>query len=152
MYRRLAFAAAHTNSWSGIPLNPQKLHWHNHMVVNSVSCETGLKLQFNEKNLEQFRTLSDEICVSHGLDILKPYQKPKQKPMSAGEYRAAVRGGSYKFKLMNAIDHGKENILDKFKRLHCKKTGNSKQRKLISKGGIRQHRIPPEPSSTAQIG
>jgi len=63
-----------------------------------------LKLQFNEKNLEQLRTLSDEICVVHGLEVLPPYQKPKQKPMSAGEYRAAVRGGSYKFKLMNAID------------------------------------------------
>lgn len=80
-------------------------HWHSHLIVNSVSCETGLKLQFNEKNLEQLRTLSDEICASYGLDTLKPYQKPKQKPMSAGEYRAAVRGGSYKFKLMNAIDH-----------------------------------------------
>jgi len=79
-------------------------HWHNHLIVNSVSCETGLKLQFNEKNLEQLRTLSDEICAAHGLDTLKPYQKPKQKPMGAGEYRAAVRGGSYKFKLMNAID------------------------------------------------
>jgi hypothetical protein len=79
-------------------------HWHNQLVVNSVSCETGLKLQFNEKNLEQLRTLSDEICVAHGLEVLPPYQKPKQKPMSAGEYRAAVRGGSYKFKLINVID------------------------------------------------
>lgn len=79
-------------------------HWHNHLVVNSVSCETGLKLQFNEKNLEQLRTLSDEICAAHSLEVLPPYQKPKQRPMSAGEYRAAVRGGSYKFKLMNAID------------------------------------------------
>lgn len=26
-------------------------HWHNHLVVNSVSCETGKKLQFNEKDL-----------------------------------------------------------------------------------------------------
>lgn len=26
------------------------------------------------------------------------------KPMGAGEYRAAVRGNSYKFQLMNAID------------------------------------------------
>lgn len=79
-------------------------HWHNHLVVNSVSCDTGLKLQFNEKDLEQLRTLSDEICVAHGLEVLQPYQKPAMKPMSAGEYRAAVRGNSYKFKLMNAID------------------------------------------------
>ncbi|MGF7145047.1 hypothetical protein HNQ56_003483 [Anaerotaenia torta] len=79
-------------------------HWHNHLIVNSVSCETGLKLQFNEKDLEQLRTLSDEICSAHGLEILKPYQKPAMKPMGAGEYRSAVRGGSLKFQLMNAID------------------------------------------------
>ncbi|MEG2618114.1 MAG: relaxase/mobilization nuclease domain-containing protein, partial [Oscillospiraceae bacterium] len=79
-------------------------HWHNHLVVNSVSCDTGLKLQFNEKDLEQLRTLSDKICAAHGLEVLKPYQKPDMKPMGAGEYRAAVRGNSYKFQLMNAID------------------------------------------------
>lgn len=79
-------------------------HWHNHLVVNSVNCETGLKLQFNEQDLEQLRTLSDEICVAHGLEVLQPYQKPVLPPMSAGEYRAAVRGNSYKFQLMNAID------------------------------------------------
>lgn len=79
-------------------------HWHNHLVVNSVSCETGLKLQFNEKDLEQLRTLSDEICAAHGLEVLRPYQKPTLPPMDAGEYRAAVRGNSYKFQLMNAID------------------------------------------------
>jgi hypothetical protein len=79
-------------------------HWHNHLIVNSVSCETGLKLQFNEKDLEQLRTLSDEICAAHGLAILKPYQKPSMKPMNAGEYRSAIRGGSFKFQLMNAID------------------------------------------------
>lgn len=79
-------------------------HWHNHLVVNSVNCETGLKLQFNEKNLEQLRTLSDQICQVHGLEVLKPYRKPEHKPMLAGEYRAATRGGSFKFRLMAAID------------------------------------------------
>lgn len=79
-------------------------HWHNHLIVNSVSCETGLKLQFNEKDLEQLRTLSDEIGLAHGLEILKPYEKPAMKPMVAGEYRSAVRGGSFKFQMMNAID------------------------------------------------
>lgn len=28
-------------------------HWHNHFVVNSVNCETGLKIRINEKGLEQ---------------------------------------------------------------------------------------------------
>ena len=96
-------------------------HWHNHLVVNSVGCETGLKLQFNEKNLEQLRTLSDEICVAHGLEVLQPYQKPKQKPMSAGEYRAAVRGGSYKFKLINAIDQAMAQSRTREKFIACMK-------------------------------
>lgn len=79
-------------------------HWHNHLVVNSVSCETSLKLQFNEKSLEQLRTLSDQICQAHGLETLQPYRKPRQNTMGAGEYRAAARGGSFKFRLMSAID------------------------------------------------
>ncbi|BAK99156.1 hypothetical protein OBV_19580 [Oscillibacter valericigenes Sjm18-20] len=54
--------------------------------------------------MEQLRTLSDEICEAHGLEILKPYQKPAMKPMGAGEYRSAVRSGSFKSQLMNAID------------------------------------------------
>jgi len=54
--------------------------------------------------LIKLRALSDEICAAHGMEILKPYEKAKQKPISAREYRAAVRGNSWKFKLMAAID------------------------------------------------
>ena len=90
-----------------------------------------MKLQFNEKNLEQLRTLSDEICAAHGLDVLPPYQKPKQKPMGAGEYRAAVRGGSYKFKLMNAIDqamaqsHTREEFITRMEQMGYQVKWNS---------------------------
>lgn len=80
-------------------------HWHNHFVVNSVSCETGLKIQINEKGLEQLRRKSDEICQRFGLEVLKPYQKPKQKSLNQREYRAALRGNSKKLKLTNAIDY-----------------------------------------------
>jgi hypothetical protein len=79
-------------------------HWHNHLIVNSVNCETGLKLQFNEKNLKQLRTMSDQICMAHGLEILKPYEKPALQGVHTGEYRAAVSGNSWKFRLMSAID------------------------------------------------
>lgn len=57
-------------------------HWHNHFVVNSVNCETGYKIQINEKGLEQLRQRSDEICQKFGLQILQPYQKPKQRSMN----------------------------------------------------------------------
>ncbi len=80
-------------------------HWHNHFVVNSVSCETGLKIQINEKGLEELRHKSDEICQQFGSEILAPYQKPKQKSINQREYRTALRGNSKKLKLTNAIDY-----------------------------------------------
>lgn len=80
-------------------------HWHNHFVVNSVNCETGLKIQINEKGLEQLRQKSDKICQQFGLEILKPYEKPKQKAISQREYRNALRGESKKLKLANVIDY-----------------------------------------------
>ena len=79
-------------------------HWHSHLIVNSVSCETGLKIQIGEKELAELRNRSDEICKSFGMEILKPYQKPKQRAMNQREYRAALRGDSWKMKLVTAID------------------------------------------------
>ena len=80
-------------------------HWHNHFVVNSVNCETGYKIQINEKGLEKLRHKSDEICRRFGLEVLKPYEKPKQKSINQREYRTALRGESKKLKLTNAIDY-----------------------------------------------
>ena len=80
-------------------------HWHNHFVVNSVNCETGLKIQINEKGLEQLRQRSDELCQQFGLETLDPYVKPKQRAINQKEYRTALRGESKKLKLMSAIDY-----------------------------------------------
>jgi len=84
-------------------------HWHSHFIVNSVCAETGLKIQFNEKNLNELREHSDEICKAHGLEVLEPYEKTSTtKGMNTREYRAAVKGESWKFQLMNAIDSAME--------------------------------------------
>lgn len=98
-------------------------HWHNHFVVNSVNSETGLKIQINEKGLEELRRKSDEICKRHGLEVLAPYQKPKQRTMNGREYHAAIRGKSQKLKLMNAIDiavarsRSKKRFVEEMKKL-----------------------------------
>ena len=98
-------------------------HWHNHFVVNSVNCETGYKIQINEKGLEELRRKSDEICERYGLETLKPYEKPEQRSMNQKEYRAALRGESKKLKLANAIDYAvavsrtKQQFIDEMNKL-----------------------------------
>ena len=85
-------------------------HWHSHLVVNAVNTETGLKIQFNERSLNELRRRSDEICRAHGLETLKPYQKESPVAgMNTRKYRAAVQGESWKFKLMSAIDSAMEH-------------------------------------------
>ena len=98
-------------------------HWHNHFVVNSVNCETGYKIQIDEKGLEALRHKSDMICQQFGLEVLTPYQKPKQKSINQREYRTALRGNSKKLKLTNAIDYAvatsrsKKQFIEQMKKL-----------------------------------
>lgn len=78
---------------------------HNHFLVNSVSYNSGMKLHQCHDDLLLHRQVNDEICMAHGLTVLEPYSKgQKIKGMKPGEYRAAERGESWKFALMNAID------------------------------------------------
>ena len=78
-------------------------HIHSHFVINSVSFENGKKLCQNPNTLKSLRALSDEICGQHNLSTLEPYSKEGIK-ISTREYRTAVKGQSWKFKLMNDID------------------------------------------------
>lgn len=80
-------------------------HIHNHLIINSVSYENGLKLRQNPKSLEKLRGRSDEICRKFGKTTLPKYKKPDIKGLSTREYRVALRGESFKFQLMVAIDN-----------------------------------------------
>ena len=82
-----------------------RAHLHSHLVVNSVHPETGKKLHFTPKTLEQMRKVSDQICMKHGLSTLQPYQQDHQtKGLKAGEYRAAMRGESWKFQIITTVE------------------------------------------------
>lgn len=78
-------------------------HIHSHFVINSVSFENVKKLRQNPNTLNSLRALSNEICRHHNLSTLEPYRKDGIK-ISTREYRTAVKGQSWKFKLMNDID------------------------------------------------
>ncbi len=78
-------------------------HIHTHFVINSVNFENGYKLRQNPQSLIKLRALSDGICKAHGLTTLTRYAGGGSK-VSSREYRAAVKGESWKFRLMSTID------------------------------------------------
>jgi hypothetical protein len=98
-------------AWQGyevmVATHSDREHIHSHFVINSVGFEDGLKLRQSPNTLKALRRLSDEICGEHGLSVLKPYDKSGMK-MSTKEYRVAVRGQSWKFKLMADIETAME--------------------------------------------
>lgn len=50
-------------------------HVHNHLIVNSVNHETGLKLQMSKDDLESIKKTSDTICQERGLSITQKGQE-----------------------------------------------------------------------------
>ena len=79
-------------------------HLHSHFIINSVSFKTGKKLHQGPKTLLKLRAYSDQICQQYGLTTLEPYNSGKSKSLASREYRAAAKGQSWKFSLMNVID------------------------------------------------
>ena len=78
-------------------------HIHSHFVINSVGFESGMKLRQSPSTLRHLRKLSDEICIAHGLSVLDPYVGGGNR-MSTREYRARMKGESWKQKLADDID------------------------------------------------
>jgi len=78
-------------------------HIHSHFIINSVSFETGRKLHQAASAIQELRQKSDDLCLEYGLSVCKPKEQ-RTKPMTAGEYHTAVRGGSWKMRLINTID------------------------------------------------
>ncbi len=78
-------------------------HIHSHFIVNSVCFDSGRMLRQGPGTLARLRSISDELCETHGLSVL-PKQETKTQRLGAREYRSAAKGESWKFRLMNTID------------------------------------------------
>ena len=55
-------------------------HIHNHIVLNSVSFEDGLKYYDNHTNYAKMRHISDELCKEYGLSVIE--EKATKKKMN----------------------------------------------------------------------
>lgn len=89
-------------------------HIHNHLVMNSVSCENGRKLHQSEDDLLRHRQVNDKICAAHGLSVLDaPEKHTKKKRMKPGEYQAGLRADSWKLDLIQVINEALEYAVDR---------------------------------------
>lgn len=104
-------------AWQGhevlVTTHCDRNHIHTHFLINSVSFETGKKLRQNPNTLKSLRKLNDEICTKYDVTPLKPYTKTKEKRLSDGEYRMAMKGESWKFALMFTIDNAMKRVKTK---------------------------------------
>lgn len=95
-----------------------KEHIHNHLVVNSVSLETGLKYNASNKSLWDIKRESNKICERENLKVLDLKYKAKER-LTSGELRKEIRGEeTWKGELKECIRFTKEKTsnIDEFTR------------------------------------
>ncbi len=87
-------------------------HIHNHIVLNTVNFETGLKFHQSKLDLQKIKDLSNKICKEHGLTVTE--EKSKVSDIKINEYQARLKGISWKQLLTNDIDSIMEKSNNKY--------------------------------------
>jgi len=87
-------------------------HIHSHCVINSVNFETGKKLHMAKEQLQELMRRNDMICQKMGLPVFEPTAQ-QARSMSGAEYHTALKGQSWKLRLMNTIDECMKYAADK---------------------------------------
>ena len=87
-----------------VTTHTDKDHLHNHLIVNSVSFENGSKYRQSISELQEIKELSNRICEREGLHVMSKEKQTPGKALSMNEYQVAMKGQSWKSKLMDEID------------------------------------------------
>ena len=87
-------------------------HIHSHCVINSVNFETGKKLHMAKEQIQELMRRNDAICQEMGLPVFEPTAQ-QARGMSGAEYHTALKGQSWKLRLMNTIDACMKYAADK---------------------------------------
>ena len=87
-------------------------HIHSHCVINSVNFETGKKLHMAKEQIQELMRRNDAICQEMGLPVFEAARQ-QSRGMGGAEYHTALRGQSWKLRLMNTIDECMKYAADK---------------------------------------
>lgn len=87
-------------------------HIHSHCVINSVNFETGKKLHMAKEQIQELMRRNDAICQEMGLPVFEATTQ-QARGMGGAEYHTALKGQSWKLRLMNTIDECMKYAADK---------------------------------------
>lgn len=87
-------------------------HIHSHCVINSVNFETGKRLHMAKEQIQELMRRNDAICLEMDLPVFEPTAQ-QARGMSGAEYHTALKGQSWKLRLMNTIDACMKYAADK---------------------------------------
>ena len=87
-------------------------HIHSHCVINSVNFDTGKKLHMAKEQLQELMRRNDAICQEMDLPVFEPTAQ-QSRGMGGAEYHTALKGQSWKLRLMNTIDECMKYAADK---------------------------------------
>lgn len=77
-------------------------HIHNHIVLNTVNFETGLKFHQSRQDLQKIKDLSNKTCKEYGVTVTE--ERSRVLDIRINEYQARIKGISWKQVLANDID------------------------------------------------
>jgi len=89
-----------------------KDHIHTHFVINTVNFNSGKKIQFSKQDLKKIKEISNELCKEYGLSVTR--EKSEVEDIKISEYKARLKGKSWKEQLTQSIDYAMQNSNSKF--------------------------------------
>ena len=85
-----------------------KEHLHIHFIVNSVDFEDGHKLHLSKDDLENFKEVSDKLCLEQGLSVIDRTQTPnvgEVRSYDMNKYQTMVQGKSWTVNIAKVLDN-----------------------------------------------
>lgn len=78
-------------------------HYHNHIIINSVSCKDGLRYYDTKENYARMRHINDNLCKNYKLKVIEN-KKTKAGIDYERFYKGYERKNNYKNKTKRIID------------------------------------------------
>lgn len=116
-----------------------KKHIHNHIVLNSVNLETGLKYHESKQDLEILKGISDKICLDNNLSIIDRNIKSKEiltydiktykllEDVKLENKKSDLIDLALKIKLVASNCSNRETFISSLKKMDMKLNGNQKK-------------------------